>query len=169
MNKPKTIRNQSVRLKVVRGQAHDAITEMLQSHGLDLVLASDIDPGSSPVVLEHPNDANNTFTLDAVGIVGSKLKFDASSCSQSAIYTEDDIPTDALLDIADWLEDNEDALRELSEPDDDDDEEEQVHIRISCDIHSVTEFLATLIQEIEDRDGELPESYENETGSAEFD
>jgi hypothetical protein len=172
MNKPKTIRNQSVRLKVVRGQAHDAITEMLQSHGLDLVLASDIDPGSSPVVLEDPYDANDTFTLDAIRIEDGRLEFDASNCSQNVTYTEDNIPTDAILDIADWLEENEDALRAVSDPDDeneDEDEKDQVCIRISCDADAVAEFLSSLLDEISARGGELPDSYEDETGYAEFD
>ena len=79
----------------------------------------DIDPGSSPILQEDAYDSNNTFTLDSiqkktihnpqskVSII-TVLLFDGSSCFDNYTWTEDTISTDALINIAEYLKDNED-------------------------------------------------------------
>lgn len=99
-------------VRKVRKDACDRIKAVMEKHDTDFILACDIDEGSSPVIEQHPFDDNNTRTLDSISLKDGKLTFSASNCSDSIDYDEDSINTDALLSVAEWLEENEDQLEE---------------------------------------------------------
>lgn len=97
----------------VRCQAVQTIKDLMNKHGLDTVYASDIDKGSSLIVLEDTYDGNNSYTLDYIQLQpDGTLQFQSSSCSAERTDDEDSLPTDVLAGLADWLEANEDALGE---------------------------------------------------------
>ena len=97
-------------LQRIRKDACDRIKAIMQRHDIDEIYATDIDEGSSPVIEQDPFDANNTRTLGSISLEDGKLTFSASNCSDSIDYDEDFINTDALVDVAEWLEENEDQL-----------------------------------------------------------
>ena len=107
MKKTKT---QEIREKLI-AEIHD----WLDSHELEEVYAVDIDEGSSPIIQEDIKDENNTYTLDRVSRkkittrVGEStiLLFDGGSSHANHTWTEDEISTDALADIAKFLEEYE--------------------------------------------------------------
>ena len=99
-------------VRKVRKDACDRIKAVMEKHDTDFIHACDIDEGSSPVIEQHPFDDNNTRTLDSISLEDGKLTFSASNCSDSIDYDEDSINTDALLSVAEWLEENEDQLEE---------------------------------------------------------
>jgi len=97
----------------VRSKAIQTIKELMNRHGLDTVYASDIDMGFSPVVEVDTCDSNYDYTLDYIKLdPGSKLQFRSSSCFAERTDDEDSISTDVLIDLADWLQHNEDDLGE---------------------------------------------------------
>lgn len=100
-------------LSEVRSRAVKTIKDLMNRHGLDIVYASDIDGGSSPIVREDPFDDNNTCTLDYIKIQpDGTLRFQSSSCFAEKTDDENSIPTDILIGLADWVENNEAALCE---------------------------------------------------------
>ena len=97
---------------------HDAIAKVksiLSENGLDELLISDIDEGNSPVV-QWGNDDADTYTLDEISLnTNGTILFNASSCWTSGVWDENDISTDALIDIVDFLEENEEIIKEYAE------------------------------------------------------
>lgn len=72
--------------------------------------------GSTPIVLADEYDDNKTFTLDSVSRdKHGNLLFDSSSCCSDRTDTEESIPTDALLDIAEFISANEDSIWDSGE------------------------------------------------------
>ena len=97
----------------VRSRAVKTIKDLMNRHGLDTVYASDIDMISSPIILEDNYDGNNTYTLKYIKLQpDGTLQFRSSSCFAERNDDEDSLPTDVLAGLADWLEDNENALGE---------------------------------------------------------
>ena len=102
------------KLETIRNAAASTIKGLLAKYGIECLYASDIDAGSSPVVHRDPCDDNNTMTLDEIEVCDGALSFSASSCSDNAVFDIDTIRTDALVGIAEWLENKEGSLSELS-------------------------------------------------------
>ena len=100
------------RLQDVRDSALDSIRMALRGNNIELIEAYDIDPGSSPIIQEDPFDDNNTYTLDRIILDGETIYFDGSNASQNCSWNDANIPTDALLDIADYLDMYADEIRE---------------------------------------------------------
>lgn len=98
------------KLQQIRQNAINGILSILKSHSVTEVYAIDICEGSSPVVREDTIEENNTQTLDHIRVENGKLFFSASSCWENSDYNEQTISTDALIDIYEWLEENQDEL-----------------------------------------------------------
>ena len=104
-------------IQMIRRSILDAIKGILVSHGVTGVLASDLDGGSAPVIRDDQLDANDSFILDSVTLRDGSLSFAASSCWREVVLDEEDMDTDALCDILDWLRSHEDALPEKENTD----------------------------------------------------
>ena len=104
----------NIRLKEIRNQAIGAITELMKKCNLKTIEAVDIDEGNSPILQENIDDEDGTYTLDRIGLdVQGNPYFEGSSCYDNVTFTIDTISTDALLEIQEWLEDNEEGLEDI--------------------------------------------------------
>lgn len=99
-------------LSAIRKAAADQIKSIMDEAGLEEVYAVDIDNGNSPVVRPDEFDDNNTQTLDRIRLTDDGLVFSASACCGECEYYEENIPLDALVEIADWLVENKENLYE---------------------------------------------------------
>lgn len=99
-------------LSAIRKAAADQIKSVMDEAGLEEVYAVDIDNGNSPVVRPDEFDDNNTQTLDRIRLTDDGLVFSASACCDECEYYEENIPLDALVEIADWLVENKENLYE---------------------------------------------------------
>lgn len=97
-------------IQKIRKDACDKIKAILKKHNVEEVYASDICETCTPVIEKHPFDDNFTKTLDYISIEDNSLLFEASDCEENACYNEDEIDTDALISVAQWLEEREDEL-----------------------------------------------------------
>lgn len=97
-------------LSAIRKAAADKIRSIMKEAGLEEVYAVDINEGSSPVVRPDEFDDNNTQTLDSIRLTDDGLVFCASACCDECEYYEENVPLDALVDIADWLTKNKESL-----------------------------------------------------------
>lgn len=97
-------------IQKIRKDACDKIKAILKKHNVEEVYASDICETCTPVIEKHPFDDNFTKTLDYISIEDNSLLFEASDCEENAYYNEDEIDTDALVSVAQWLEEREDEL-----------------------------------------------------------
>jgi hypothetical protein len=108
-------KNKSImRTKVqeVRKEAIEKIKKLMGA--LTHLNMVDIDEGSSPIVCEDKFDSNFTTTLDSIEInPNGILVFYHSSSWENGWLEENDIPTDALLDVAEYLEDNKSIIEEI--------------------------------------------------------
>ena len=94
-------------LENIRAKAIQSILDFMASVHMTTLFASDINEGSSPIVQEDNTDDNNTMTLDSVSInEKGRLVFSASNCWTNADFNENNISTDALLNIANWIKEN---------------------------------------------------------------
>lgn len=134
------------KLNEIRQEAIDCIKKLMTKHRIQTVEAYDIDEGSSPIVDENGSDGNLTFTLDRVTLKDGSLEFEASNCCENHTWDEDDISTDALVGISEWLEENEKTLEELAD-------ENQTTIHVTADKGRLADALRRIANEI-DRCGE---------------
>lgn len=103
------------KIQEIREKLIAQINDWLDSHELDEVYAIDIDEGCSPIIQEDSEDENNTYTLDMISRKKittragefTILLFDGGSSHANYTWTEDEISTDALADIAEFLEEYE--------------------------------------------------------------
>lgn len=74
----------------------------------------DIDEGNSPIVCENTYDVNLTTTLDSIVLDddGHLIFYHSSSCSNGWL-SESEIPTDALIDIAEFLEERKEEIQDI--------------------------------------------------------
>ena len=103
------------KIELIREGVLSDIKNLLGRYNLTGVNSYDIDEGCSPIIMEDEFDDNNTYVLDFLSIKNGKLSFEGSNCSGEYIWSEETIPTDALVDISDWLEEHTDELEELVE------------------------------------------------------
>lgn len=159
-------------IRRVRSLAAGRIKNLLKRHGLDAVSVSDLDVCCVPVIQSDPYDDNNSFTLDKIIVRNGDLVFAVSSCCSEHEIKEDDIDTDALLYVLEWLEENEDDLgpdgEEAEDAADEEDEDGQVRITVTCDAGHVGESLIELAFAYAEANGGLT-SYETETFIANID
>ena len=107
-------KNRKDTLAEIRKEAIARITNLLKKAGLTRLYISDYSD-DSPIVHEHPYDDNLTYTLDEVALEeGNKLTFYSSSSWENTSDTADQLDTDTLVSIADWMEDDEEEIMELA-------------------------------------------------------
>lgn len=103
-------------VKGVRKRVSNKIRRILRSANLNMLTIADLDLDSSPIVQEDTMDENNTFTLDHI-IVNhdNTISIDASSAwADNLSLEEEEMSTDVLLAIADFLQEHEDDIKLLS-------------------------------------------------------
>ena len=103
------------KIREIRENAIAAIKALMAKYHLETVNACDINATSSPLAKEDPYESDLTFTLDRVALHDGSLEFDASSCFENSTWNEDSISTDALVDIQEWMEENEDEFERLAD------------------------------------------------------
>ena len=104
----------------IRKQAEQDIKALLEKYHLDSLYLGDLDCGSStPILEECVYDSNLTYTLDRIDYINGRLEFEGSNVSENGFWNTDTISLDALIDVAEYLSDNEDEIKEYSEMDDD--------------------------------------------------
>ena len=105
----------TVNLYNIRKSAVQEIESILKKHNLDTLYISDIDTGSAPIIY------SDLAGYDAASYILDKLYYDdsgnfkatISSCTEELDYTVDELPTDALYNILEYLEDHKDDLVEI--------------------------------------------------------
>ena len=98
-------------LTKIREDAISTIKRLVEKYGEGKIYTFDISESESPIVREDPYDSNLTYTLDNVEVLSNgNIIFSASNCFDCADFSDDILDTDTLVGIAEWLEDNEDAL-----------------------------------------------------------
>ena len=104
---PETLAEQSTNL---RRAAIKKIEDFMNGHHIERIYASDIEEGSSPIILEDKNDGNLTYTLDQIMSLADGLYLRASNCCDTADWKAAYVNTDVLISIADWLFKNKDKF-----------------------------------------------------------
>lgn len=114
------------KIQEIRNEAINNIKALMGS--LSRLYMTDIDEGSSPIVCENNYDYDLTTTLDSIEQKenGQLTFYHSSSCSNGWL-SENEIPTDALIDIAEFLEERKEQIQEIINETDvtADDEDEQ--------------------------------------------
>ena len=101
-------------LQQVRAQAESTILSIMARNDIRQIPIQEIDVCESPVMYNDPSDVNNTMTLDFIEFDNrGKLVFGASSCRENRTWNIDDVPTDALVEVAEYLKQHESALAEI--------------------------------------------------------
>ena len=114
-------KNYTEKIQALRKEITGDIIALMKKYGLDTLYASDIDDGSTPVIMSNPDIADLTYTLDKVEVKDDDLLISASNCENDATWEAKFIDIEILAGLAEWLNDNEDAIQELAS---DDNEEE---------------------------------------------
>ena len=92
----------------------EKIKNFLSSHNIKSLLAYDVDPGCSPILHEDPYDDDMTFQLDRLTVKDNgTVDVDGSSCYDQRTWKLGTLSCDALEEIVEWLEDNEDIITSL--------------------------------------------------------
>lgn len=86
------------------------IKALMLKCGITVIECTDISETESVVVMAHPEDDNLTYTLDRVILDDAGLSFEVSNSCNNTFFEEDNIPTDSLLSIYDYLVAHEDSL-----------------------------------------------------------
>ena len=95
----------------LQNEAIEKIKEAMQ--GLKELKIIDIDETESPLV-DDGNDDYDTYTLDRVTVKDDgSVVFSASSCDNCEDYKATDLRVGTLMDIAGFLEEHEDEIKEL--------------------------------------------------------
>ena len=100
------------KVQEIRNEAINNIKALMGS--LSRLYMTDIDEGSSPVVCENNYDEDLTTTLDSIEQKenGQLTFYHSSSCSNGWL-SESEIPTDALIDIAEFLEERKEQIQDI--------------------------------------------------------
>lgn len=102
------------KLAEIRKEAVNKIKELLKKHKISRLEAVDIAGGDSPILQDDYDDGDRAFTLDRIILdTWDNLTFEGSSAYDNIDFNTDNISTDALLDIQDWLENYEGELKGL--------------------------------------------------------
>lgn len=89
------------------------IADILEEKGIDHVHAADVSDGESPIIIDDHNDGNLTYTLDSITVRNRKrlyIEIDASNCCDNTTVNAEALDAGLLLDVLEWLTDNEDDL-----------------------------------------------------------
>lgn len=98
--------NNKARLQTIRDSVIASIADILDKHSSDTMDVTDL--GSTPVIRPDSLYGDDTYTLDRVyASEKGGIFIDSSSSSDNCTDRIEDMPTDALVDILEFLEDNE--------------------------------------------------------------
>ena len=101
-------------IKRARESAESNILSLMAKNNIREIPVREIDGCESPAVTKDSND--EAMTLDFIEInLNGKLVFDASSCDENNTWTIDEMPTDALVAVAEFLAEHESVLSEIQE------------------------------------------------------
>lgn len=108
----KTISELQNTIREVRNEVVNAIVSIMSKNNRKEVYTYEFD--STPIIIDS-NDCDDTYTLDAIRVVEGTTPYVIFSCSSS--YSNDDvssnsISTDNLIDVLEWITDNEKSLFE---------------------------------------------------------
>lgn len=100
------------KVQEIRNEAINNIKALMGS--LSRLYMTGIDEGSSPVVCENNYDVDLTTTLDSIEQKenGQLTFYHSSSCSNGYLL-ENEISTDALIDIAEFLEERKERIQDI--------------------------------------------------------
>ncbi len=112
--------NKRSKIQKIRQELFDEIIAVLKKHNLEELCIFDIDEGNSPILDEDYLEADNTYTLDAIKVKNGDLCFEGGSCFSNRTWTEDEISTDALIGIVDFLDEHAEEIEELASTNDED-------------------------------------------------
>jgi len=108
------------KLQKIRSESINSILDILSENKLGSLHIYDIDAGCSPILQEDAFDDNNTYTLDEIRLMpNGSIVFDGSNCSDNFTWTEDNISTDALIGIEEFLEEHIYDIKEYAETEED--------------------------------------------------
>lgn len=99
--------NNKAILQTIRDSVIASIANILDKHSSDTMDVTDL--GSTPVIWPD-SDPEVTFTLDRINSDGGRTLVDSSSSFSNRTDRIEDISTDVLVDILDFLEDNEEMI-----------------------------------------------------------
>ena len=111
----KTISELKNTIKEVRNEAVNAIINIMTKNNCKEVETYEFD--NTPIIIDS-NDCDDIYTLDAVKVVEGTTPYVIFSCSSA--YTNDYISSDRisidnLMDVLEWINDNEENLFESEE------------------------------------------------------
>lgn len=101
-----------INLYDIRKSAVQEIENILKKHNINILYVADVDTGSAPVIYSDlaGYDAGS-YILDTLYYDDSGVfKATISSCIEELDYPVDELPTDALYNILEFLEEREDKL-----------------------------------------------------------
>ena len=101
------------KLNELRDEIVKHIKDIVNSVGGELYI-TDISEGTSPILQEDPDYENNTYTLDKLEVHFGNLHLDGSSSYSNFTWTEDNLSLDALVGVAEFLDDYEEEINELT-------------------------------------------------------
>ena len=97
----------------IRKSAIQSILNSMERHKAIVIKINSTD---SPVLCEHPSDDDETYTLDEIIVKdGNKLSFSGSNSHYGDWFDQDMVSTDILVNIAAWLEENEENIEDWIE------------------------------------------------------
>lgn len=96
----------------IRTQLIADIIAILKNYSIEALDASDIKT-STPILLQTGLDGNDNYTLDCIRIENGELLFDGSSCWGKRTWNDGSVTIEALCNIADFLQENEEKIAEL--------------------------------------------------------
>ena len=79
-------------------------------HEVTVIDRAELSGTASVTVQANPDDDNLTFTLDRIIYSESGFQFEASNSCENTTFDEKSIPTDALIDIYNYVVENEDKI-----------------------------------------------------------
>lgn len=101
-------------LSIVRTSAVKTIEDILSKYALDTLYISDIDTGSSPIIYSDLTGYDaESYILDKLYYDTGIIRAEISSCTNVLTYDLDELPTDAIYNILEYLQDHEDDLAEI--------------------------------------------------------
>lgn len=107
--------NNKARLQTIRDSVIATIADILDEHSSDTMDVTDL--GSTPIVWPGSFSDDDTYTLDRVyASEKGGIFIDSSSSSDNRTDRIEDISTDVIVDILDFLEDNEEMIWRKNDP-----------------------------------------------------
>jgi TATA-binding protein-associated factor Taf7 len=109
----------------LRSDLVSKVWNFLESRGITTLEAYEVDAGGSPVVCFDPSTLEDHFTLDRLVVDKEygKITVEGSNTYSNDDWDINDIPLECLEELAEWLEDNEEAIGEIVSEEEDGDEE----------------------------------------------